>query len=71
MKLKNIILTLIVIVMIPEILLITYIFKINMPTPVFFESDFLSFLITNPVLLVLIVIIIIMAVILYFALQLR
>jgi len=71
MKLKNVLLTLIVIVMVPEILLITYLFKINITIPMFFEGDILTLLITHPLFLVILLIVVIMAVILYFALQIR
>ena len=71
MKLKNILLTLIVLVMVPEILFITYLFKINIQIPMFFEGDVFTFLLTNPIFLVIIIIVTIMAVILYFALQLK
>lgn len=74
MKLKSILLILIVIVMVPEILLVTYVFSkysINIVLPGNYANDFFSFLFANPVFFMVVVIVIIMMLILYFALQVK
>jgi hypothetical protein len=72
MKLKYILLVLIIIVMIPEILLISYIFSkytLNIELPQLPVNDFLSFLFLNPFFLIIILVVFICMLILYFALQ--
>jgi len=71
MNLKSILLVLIVLIMIPEILLVTYLFNISIEVPQFFAIDFFTYLITNPLFFVIIIIVVIMAIILYFALQVK
>lgn len=74
MKPKNILLILIVIVMIPEILLVAYIFSkysITIDFSPVYSTDFLSFLLVNPVFFVVLIVVIIMMLILYFALQIK
>ncbi len=71
MKIKNVLLVLIVLVMIPEILLVTYVFNISVEFPQFYAVDFFTYLITNPLFFVIVIIVIIMTIILYFALQVK
>ncbi|MHA1222816.1 MAG: hypothetical protein ACTSP3_06105 [Candidatus Heimdallarchaeaceae archaeon] len=73
MKLRNILLILIILIIIPEILFVAYLFsKYKIEFPEIQQShitDFVTFLINNPLFLVIVVIVIIVMVILYFALQ--
>jgi hypothetical protein len=72
MKLKYVLLVLIIIVMVPEILLISYLFSkysLNIKLPQFPMNDFLSFLFLNPFFLIIMLVVFISMLILYFALQ--
>jgi len=68
---KNILLVLIVFAMIPEILLVTYLFNINISVPQVYANNFFKFLVNNPLFFVTVIIIIIMLFILYFTLRLH
>ena len=70
MKLKNILLILIILVMIPEVLITTYVFNINVQIPRGYATDFLTFLINNPYFLLTVIIIAVIMLILYFTLRL-
>jgi hypothetical protein len=74
MKLKYILLVLIIIVMIPEILLISYIFSkysLSIELPQLPVNDFLSFLFLNPFFMMIILVVFISMLILYFSLQVK
>ena len=74
MKAKNILLILIIVVLIPEILLISYIlskYNVEIPQiPQTYTTDFVSFLLANPLFSVIVVIVVIVMFILYLTLQL-
>jgi len=72
MKLKNILLILIIIVMIPEILLIAYIFNkysVKFEVPNIPTESFLTFLFVNPLFLIILILVFIVIAILYFTLR--
>lgn len=73
MKIKNMLLIVIIIVMIPEILLTTFIFGryINLGFPEVSTTYILSFLMSNPLFLVIVIVVFIVMLILYFTLQMK
>ena len=69
MKLKNILIILIVLVIVPEILFTVYVFNINTEVPSAYANDFLLFLINNPFFSIISAMIIFVSILLYFALK--
>jgi len=74
MKMKSMLLIMIIIVMIPEILLTAFIFgrySINLGFLEVSTTDVLSFLMSNPLFLVIVIVVFIVMLILYFTLQIK
>ena len=74
MKLKYILLILVIIVMIPEVLLISYIlgkYSISIQLPQLPANNFISFLLLNPFFIGIIVVIFAAMLVLYFTLKLK
>lgn len=72
MKLKYVLLVLVIVVMIPEILLISYVlgkYSLSIEISQLNAGDFFSFLILNPMFSVVVLAVFIMLFVLYFALQ--
>ena len=72
MKIKGILLIIVILVVIPEILFVSYVFSkysIEINFSPNYTSDFFTFLLSNPIFFIVILVVIIMMLILYFALQ--